>query len=153
MDSINLIKTAAENSAMEFQLGHIEEICTILASNTNANLTTYPCVMVLEDVREISDKYNTIATLQVLIVVHSDLTIRPLTRWDDIMQGELKPLYEKLLLELEKLGVVVSLPINKIYRPLVSNAFNYGTTQVPVFNDHLNGIELRDLKFSFVDNC
>ena len=53
MDCISIIKKASDAAGMKFQLGHLEEICTILASNTNANLTTYPCVMVLEDIREV----------------------------------------------------------------------------------------------------
>jgi len=152
MDCISIIKKASEAAVMKFQLGHLEEICTILASNTNANLTTYPCVMVLEDIREVEEEYKTLSTLQVLIVVHSDLTIRPLPRWNDVMQGQLLLLYNKLIAEIEKEAQIVK-PINKIYRPLVSNAFNFGTSQTPVFNDHLNGIELRDFKFSFINNC
>ena len=152
MDCISIIKKASEAAGMTFQLGHLEEICTILASNTNANLTTYPCVMVLEDIREVEDEYKTLSTLQVLIVVHSDLTIRPLPRWSDVMQGQLVTLYDKLIAEIEKEAQIVK-PINKIYRPLVSNAFNFGASQTPVFNDHLNGIELRDFKFSFINNC
>ena len=152
MDCISIIKKASEAAGMTFQLGHLEEICKILASNTNANLTTYPCVMVLEDIREVEEDYKTLSTLQVLIVVHSDINIRPLKRWEDIMQGELLPLYEKLIAEIEKEAQIVK-PINKIYRPLVSNAFNFGSAQTPVFNDHLNGIELRDFKFSFINNC
>jgi hypothetical protein len=152
MDCISIIKKASESAGMNFQLGHLEEICNILASNTNANLTTYPCVMVLEDIREVEEEYKILSTLQVLIVVHSDLTIRPLTRWDDVMQGQLLELYNNLIAEIEKEAQVVK-PINKIYRPLVSNAFNFGASQTPIFNDHLNGIELRDFKFSFINNC
>ena len=108
--------------------------------------------MVLEDIREVEEEYKTLSTLQVLIVVHSDLTIRPLQRWNDVMQGQLLVLYDKLISEIEKEAQIVK-PINKIYRPLVSNAFNFGASQAPVFNDHLNGIELRDFKFSFINNC
>ena len=152
MDCISIIKKASESAGMKFQLGHLEEICTILASNTNANLITYPCVMVLEDIREVEEDYKTLSTLQVLIVVHSDLTIQPLPRWNDVMQGQLLVLYNNLIEEIEKEAQIVK-PINKIYRPLVSNAFNFGASKTPVFNDHLNGIELRDFKFSFINNC
>ena len=69
MDCISIIKKASEAAGMKFQLGHLEEICTILASSTNANLTTYPCVMVLEDIREVEEEYKTLSTLQVLIGV------------------------------------------------------------------------------------
>ena len=149
MDCIEIIKKATIASGLQFQMGHLNEMSAILNSTTEQNLEAYPCVMVLEDIRETESKGESVATLQVMIVTHSEPTLRPFDRWESEMMGKLEPLYEALKKNVSKEARLIE-PINKIYRPRVSNAFTTSNNDRIVFSQFLNGLELRDFKISYL---
>ena len=147
--------------------GHIREISNELIERSKTaeyRSQKYPCIMLLQDfaeVRNSNNPWNVEARLQLLIVAVSDNTYAAPTRLEKVYKPTLYPIYDAFITALKKSPSILSIPITniqheKIDRLSMTSAFNEAALSQGIktlFNDHLDGIEIRNLNLKITENC
>jgi hypothetical protein len=152
-----------------YSYGHIREIAETLINHGKTHqyaVQKYPRVMLLCDFRETEPEtgdYEAVATVQILIVAGSNPTFRAEDRIEKVFKPVLIPIYEELMGELKHNTPYVSVigEWERIKRYYLSGALNDAVRTLGVgsqnvkslFNDHLDGIEIRNLKLKFENHC
>jgi hypothetical protein len=149
-----------------YQHGHLSDITSQLTSySKTAEFRTrmYPAVFLLQDFEElrgVTFNLEVEATLQLLIVAESDRSYRPPERYSRVFKPVLYPIYEQLMRALESHERLVvgygGIPVKKIDRLRISNALGDqppGSGGKMIFNDHLDGVEVKNLNLKILKNC
>ena len=154
-------------SPLFFFHGHIKSISSELS---NRSITKeyreqkYPCIMLLQDFAEhrLRNKaWDIESRIQLLIVSGSSNEWDEPTRLEKIFKPVLYPIYEAFIKSLENSSTVLSVPFGnlsheKIDRYRMSSALNEACLSQGIkalFNDHLDGIEIRNLNLKLIENC
>ncbi|MDR1673226.1 MAG: hypothetical protein LBS09_07195 [Bacteroidales bacterium] len=156
---------------VHYMYGHLRSILQTLSSyDRTAEFAKqkYPLIALLCDFVEYvqSDKqYERWADLHLLIVADSNRDYREEERLEKVYKPILIPIYEAFMDELKNNTNYVSEVTNSIYgyageefikRYALSNALNESVKQQglkSLFNDHLDGIEIRNLRLEFISHC
>lgn len=158
---------AIYGSNIFFFHGHIREIANELIERSKTaeyRSQKYPSIMLLHDfpeIREAAQPWDVEANLQILIVAVSDNTFDAATRLEKVYKPTLYPIYQAFVQALKKCPDILSIPVTnilheKIDRLSMSNAFNEAALSQgiqPLFADHLDGIEIRNLNLKLIKNC
>ena len=117
----------------------------------------YPLVALFQDLAETQQAGNTVeATLQIIIATSTKPELKAEQRYITTFTPILYPLYDLFISELNKHKKVISFyradhqKYDRVFWGTVSNIME--GTQVRMFNDYLDAIELQNLKITFRNN-
>ena len=161
----SLQAVSANITGVHYLYGHYNEVRDVLkekGANKTRKFDRYPLVVLFQDfpVRKRGNEsiYGT-ATLQMLILAHTDDKARSEQRYTKVFKPILYPIYNELLRQIAKdgrLAVDSAKRINhtQIDRPNWGDPELYGP-KGRIFSDVLDGIELKDLEIPIYhsNNC
>jgi hypothetical protein len=156
---------------VHYMYGHLRSILQTLSSYDRTGefaKQKYPLIVLLCDFVEYVQEnkgYERWADLHLLIVADSNRDYREAERLEKVYRPVLIPIYEAFMDELKNNTGYVSVMTNYLYwysgeefvkRYALSNALNEAVRQQglkALFNDHLDGIEIRNLRLEFTSHC
>lgn len=145
--------------------GHLKDISanfSLMGSTNEWSKQKYPCVVLLQDFaverpQRSRELYEAKARLQLLILAQSNPGYIPEQRLSQVFKPVLYPIYEAFATALSHSRVLVGDTSHtqvdrlRMHRALSEAALAQGDKAL--FNDHLDGIEVRNLELKFRKNC
>lgn len=116
----------------------------------------YPLIAMFQDIAESPVAGGVEATLQIIIATSTKPELKAEQRYTTTFQPILLPLYDLFINELNKHKKVISFyhadcqKYDRVFWGTVANIME--GTQVRMFNDYLDAVELQNLKLSFYNN-
>lgn len=150
---------------VHYLYGHYTEVRDVLkekGENKMRKFQRYPLVVLFMDFpirkRDNESIYGT-ATMQMLILAHSDDKSRSDKRYTEVFKPILYPIYDELLNQIAKDGRIAVTSKRRINHTQIDRP-NWGEPELygpkgRIFNDILDGIELKDLEIPLYhsNNC
>lgn len=142
--------------SVQYLVGHYVEIKDRLLSQSKSKLDSFPLIALFQDFVETrGGEYYATANLQIMILHNTSKIDYVEDRYEKVFKPILYPIYEELLKQISKKAVVYGpnkIQHDKIDRPHWGNPKMYGNEGY-IFDFVLDGIELRNLKFTLKQNC
>lgn len=154
-------------SSIFFFHDHIQSISEALSNRELSReyaKQKYPCIMLLQDFSEdvfYNNSFDIKANLQLLIVANSYDSWDANIRLEKVYKPVLYPIYNSFIKALQNSTTIQTIPLNsikhqKIDRLRLSNSLNEVAKSQgikAIFNDYLDGIEIRNLNLIIKENC